>query len=275
VLAGLHFLVLTEKITWEEAADAPAEHRDFLTRYIAETGIQTNEVQRCWMLLPCFLEIARRTEAETFDLVEIGSSAGLNLEWDRYRYLYRAGTWGPHEARLELAGEERRPFPAALLGLAPRVRSRVGIDLNPIDASSDDGAMLLKSFVWPDQTWRLDLLDRAIASLRKDPPNLVRGDIADVLPRVLGERRRDSVTLVWQTAVLHYLSNSCTTQWRRPVRMKASWRSSKPSRRSPTTESTSASRFRCGPTGNAKKLRTRTSTAPGSSGSREYDELAF
>jgi hypothetical protein len=82
----------------------------------------------------------------------------------------------------------------------------VGIDLNPIDASSDDGAMLLKSFVWPDQTWRLDLLDRAIASLRKDPPNLVRGDIADVLPRVLGERRRDSVTLVWQTAVLHYLS---------------------------------------------------------------------
>jgi hypothetical protein len=157
------------------------------------------------MLLPCFLEIARRTKTETFDLIEIGPSAGLNLEWDRYRFLYKAGTWGPSESRLELSGEERRPVPRALLELAPHVRSRVGVDLNPIDASSDEGAMRLKSFVWPDQTWRLDLLERAIASLRKSPPNLVRGDIVDVLPRVLGERRSDSLTVVWQTAVLHYL----------------------------------------------------------------------
>ena len=63
----------------------------------------------------------------------------------------------------------------------------------------------MKSYVWADQSWRLELLDEAIASFRKNPPSIIRGDVADVLPEILAQRRRGSLTLVWQTAVLGYL----------------------------------------------------------------------
>jgi hypothetical protein len=172
---------------------------------VVEQSVQTNEVQRSWMLLPCFLEVARRTRAEEFDVIELGPSAGLNLIWDRYRYRYEAGTWGPEAARLELRGEERQPVPSELLSLAPRVRSRIGVDIAPIDVTTEEGARLLKAFVWPDQRWRFELLDQAIAVLREDPPELVRGDVVELLPGLLEGRTERALTLVFQTALFGYI----------------------------------------------------------------------
>jgi hypothetical protein len=65
----------------------------------------------------------------------------------------------------------------------------------------------LKSFVWADQQHRLELLDRAVATLREDPPELVRSDIAEALPDILARREPGALTVVWQTAVLGYLSD--------------------------------------------------------------------
>lgn len=206
VVAALHHLVLAGKTAWDDVPRSLVDHRDAIRRYVAEQGIQTNEVQRSWMLLPCILDVCARTGAERLDLVEIGASAGLNLVWDRYRYHYANGTWGPVDAPLELGGEERVPVPAELFVQTPRVRRRVGIELAPIDLTADEGVHLLKSFVWPDQTWRLEQLDRAVAALRRDPPELVHADAVDALPDVLAERTDDALMLVVQTAALGYVS---------------------------------------------------------------------
>jgi hypothetical protein len=167
--------------------------------------IQTNEVQRAWTLLPCFLELARRTGADAFDLVEIGSSAGLLLLWDRYRYRYEAGAWGPEDGLLELAGEERRPVPGELLALSPGVRRRVGIDRNPLDLRDPADLRLLESFVWAGQDERLDRLRRAAAALRETPPELVRGDLVELLPRELERRDDGALMVVLQSAALGYV----------------------------------------------------------------------
>jgi hypothetical protein len=202
LLGGLHYLVLGGEASWDDPLE---EHREFLTEFVATQGVQTNEVQRSWVLLPLFLRVAQRTGTEEFDLVELGSSAGLNLVWDRYRYVYEAGEWGGPEARLTLSAEEKKPVPGGLLALSPRVRRRVGIDRNPIDVTTDEGARLLKCFVWAGQSERLERLDRAIESLRADPPELLRGDIVEELPAVLAERRPDVLTVIFETATLGYL----------------------------------------------------------------------
>jgi hypothetical protein len=207
LLAALHFLALSSGVDpWEEPARVVDEHREWVTRFITEQGVQTNEVQRSWMLLPCFLEVARRGAAECLDLVELGPSAGLNLVWDRYRYRYAHGTWGEAGVPLELAGVERGQVPASLLELSLEVRGRVGVDLNPIDVTSDEGALLLKCFVWADQRQRLERLDRAVEAVRRDPPELVRGDVVTLLPEILSWRRDDALTVVFESAVLGYLS---------------------------------------------------------------------
>lgn len=209
LLGGLHYLALSEGIDpWSDPAPVLAERRDWLQRFIRTQTVQTNEVQRSWMLLPCFLEVALRTGVETFDLIELGPSAGLNLVWDRYGYGYEQGTWGASDAPLALTGEERRPVPGELLRLTPRVRQRRGIDLAPLDVTRQEDALLLKSFVWADQVDRLERLDRALETLRGDPPQLEQGDVVERLPALLAERLPGALTIVFQTAVRGYLSRA-------------------------------------------------------------------
>jgi hypothetical protein len=190
--------VLGGEASWDDPLDV---HADFLRRFVREQAVQTNEVQRSWALLPCLLRGAERLGVDEIDVVELGASAGLNLVWDRYRYAYASGAWGPPEAPLRLAGVERRRVPERLLRLAPRVRRRVGIDLTPVDATTAAGARLLASFLWADQTERLERLRRALEVVRAERPELVTGDIARELPNVLGERP----ALVFQTAVFGYV----------------------------------------------------------------------
>jgi hypothetical protein len=104
---------------------------------------------------------------------------------------------------LRLTGDERSRVPAALLDVAVHVARRVGIDLAPIDVTTDEGARLLQCFVWAGQEERFDRLTRAINVVRADPPELVRGDFAHELPNVL----RDRPTLVFQTAAFPYVSH--------------------------------------------------------------------
>ena len=208
MLAALHFLALSEDVDpWTDPASTVREHANWIAEFILTRGVQTNEVQRCWALLPCFLELARRAGAQSVDLIELGPSAGLNLVWDRYRYRYLAGEWGPADSPLRLAGVERAPVPSEILGTRPAVRRRVGVDLNPIDVGNDDGARLLKCFVWADQSERLHRLDLAIDALRGNPPTLVRGDFVSLLPELLAGRDDDALTIVFETAALGYVSS--------------------------------------------------------------------
>jgi hypothetical protein len=197
----LHYLVLAGDASWDDITSALEQHGAFLRRWTAEQGVQTNEVQRSWGILPGFLSLA---DGRRFDLLELGPSAGLNLLWDRYHYRYSTGTWG--ESGLELAGDDRVPPPAALLQRRVEVARRRGIDLSPIDATTEHGARLLQAFVWADQTARLERLRRAIDVLRDDPPELTRGDYVESLPALLADRLPDTQLVVFQTASTMYVS---------------------------------------------------------------------
>jgi hypothetical protein len=204
VFGGLHYLVLAGRASWDDPRAALRDERDFLRDWIAAGRVQTNEVGRCWWLLPCFLEAARRAGADTLDCVELGCSAGLNLLWDRYGYRYRNASIPP-SCTLQLGGEERAPVPATVLATGVRVRSRIGVDRGPPDLRDPEAVRLLQAFVWPGQHERLARLEAAVACWREDPPAIVTGDMLDELPALLGRRQDDGLLLVWQTAALNYL----------------------------------------------------------------------
>jgi hypothetical protein len=200
LLGGLHYQVLGGEARWDELDVALERHAQFLRGWCAEQEVQTNEVQRSWALLPAFLSL---DDGRPFDLLELGPSAGLNLLWDRYAYRYSSGTWGSGE--LELRGNDRIPPPEALLSRRVEVVRRRGVDLNPIDVTTDDGARILQAFVWPDQTTRLERLRQAIEVARRDPPELIRGDYVAELPSLLRDRVDGAQLVVFQTASTMYL----------------------------------------------------------------------
>jgi hypothetical protein len=205
LLGGLHYLSLADGVDpWSSLHEVLVEERQFLASFVAEQDVQTNEVGRCFALLPAFLELAR-LGGRPIELLELGPSAGLNLFVDRYRYRYRAGDWGDPDSSVVLAGEERRAVSRGLLGQQLEIGRRRGVDLNPVDLTSEEGVRLLSSFVWADQWDRTERLRRAIDVVRKDPPELVHGDYVEVLPALLAERDRDALTVLFQTASTQYL----------------------------------------------------------------------
>jgi hypothetical protein len=203
LLAGLHFLVLAGRASWDDPLE---QHADFLADFVRRQGVQTNEVQRLWVLLPLFLHATRGAEA--IDVVELGASGGLNLVFDRYRYVYEHGEWGSRDAALALRGTERTPLSPSLLAAELPVRSRVGIDRAPVDVTSAEGARLLESFVWAGQEERSARLRAAIDIVRDDPPRILRGDITEALPDLLESLPDGGLTLVFQSSVFEYIDDA-------------------------------------------------------------------
>ena len=204
LFGGVHYLELSGMVQhpWAKLRGVLEANREWLARFVAEQPIQTNEVQRCWGLLPGFLTVG---DERPVDLVELGPSGGLNLYWDRYAYRYGDERWGDPGAGLELSGSAEGGPPRDLLQKEVEVGRRIGIDRRPVDVTTDHGARLLEAFVWADQTDRLDRVRRAIEIARQDPPRLLDGDYVEVLPALLAERDLDILTVVYHSVSTVYL----------------------------------------------------------------------
>jgi hypothetical protein len=164
--------------------------------------VQTNEVRRCAPLLGGFLRVARATGLP-LRLLEIGSSAGLNLLFDRWRYELGPHRFGDPRSRLVLAAEWSGPPPD--LGAPLRVTSREGCDPRPIDLRDPAQRLRLLSFVWPDQAERLAALHAAIDVALEAPPRLVAMGAGDFLAGKLAAPVSGVATLIFQSVVWLYI----------------------------------------------------------------------
>lgn len=221
LFAAVHDLVLTEPdqelaewyatVTPEVRADDPyptfaalcRDRADDLRATIASRSTQTNEVARCAFYLPALSIIER--EVGPLSLVDVGASAGLNLNLDRYRYHYTpGGPCGPDSPVVIDAGTRGDPpVPSSM----PLISARVGLDASPVDAVDPAAARWLRACVWPDQVARSDRLRAALAIAADHPPEVRLGDaVASVagLAREAGEFGHPVVMNSW---VLNYLTD--------------------------------------------------------------------
>ncbi len=186
---------------WPAFRDALPEHRTEIRQLIAR-GCQTNEVGRSAALLGGFLEVAHRTRLP-LRILEIGASAGLNLRWDRYRYEAGDIGWGDEHSSVRFVHVFDAPPP---LDRMAEVVERKGCDLDPIDSTSDGGALTLRSLIWADQLGRLSRLDGAIDIARVMPVTVERMDAAAFLERELEAPRSDVATVVFHSIFVQYLT---------------------------------------------------------------------
>ncbi len=188
---------------WPPFEHALAAHQDRLREVVAQP-CQTNEAGRSAALLGGFLEAAHRTGLR-LRILELGASAGLNLRWDRYRYESPRGSWGDpgSPVRFEHAFEVPPP-----LNRTATVAERKGCDLNPIDPTSEEGALTLRSYVWPDQLGRLALLDGAIEIATEQPVEVERAGAADFVERELAASTPGVATVVYHSVFEQYLTSA-------------------------------------------------------------------
>lgn len=184
-------------------------HYEELCRMLPQVRMQTNEVTRCSNLLPAFEMVYKYGGERPLALIEIGASAGFNLFWDRYAYLYHFADRSPYavgpsssavQIECTLQGEHLPPFPKTM----PVVTSRVGLDLMPLDCLNEQDVRKLRAYIWPEEMWRYRLLDAVLAVAQQDPPRVLAGDASDLLPRLLADIPEGHTICVYHSfALLH------------------------------------------------------------------------
>jgi hypothetical protein len=241
LLAAVHFLLLSgddhplgqfyDTVASVRAlpydADAAARHGDVATVFtdfctarrsqleelIATRTTQTNEIGRCNALLPGLCHVAEWHGRETaLSLLDLGTSAGLNLLFDDYSFTYRTA-----EGASRATGSESSPVRLNctvrgdldnLPGLAlPALAERVGLDVSPVDLHSDDEARWLLACQWPDNPERFGRLRAAVENARASarPPRLEQGDMVTDLAEVAATVSGREPLVVFHSWVAAYL----------------------------------------------------------------------
>lgn len=178
--------------------------RDAVTAVLDTRHLQTNECGRSALIGPALTWLASRFET-ALGLIDVGTSAGLNLLCDRYRLDYGDhGATGPAESPVELrcrvvAG--RPPIAERL----PALASRVGIDREPVDLSDPDDARWQLACVWPD-TGRFERTEAAISLARHSPPPVIGGDANEVLGDALRTVPESALAVLVTTWAFAYFS---------------------------------------------------------------------
>jgi hypothetical protein len=190
------------------------ERADELAGLISSRRVQTNEVARCALFLPAFEWVARRVAHKPFALLEVGASAGLNLNWDRYAYAYGDGEfYGDANAPIVLTCEGRGALRPRMPQSFPRVHSCAGIDLHPNDVFDDDAMLWLRALVWPEQRARAERLQRAIALAREFPPRVMQGDALTFIAQWVRDIPRDVPIVLFHSFVLNQVDTAAREQY--------------------------------------------------------------
>lgn len=169
---------------------------------------QTNEVMRSAALLPGLLHVAARTGCP-LALLEIGSSAGLNLWCDRYRHEHGSWQWGDPNAAVTLSSAWQGVVPAEA-GAHMRIVRRAACDANPIDLRQPHEGLRLASFIWPEQTERLQRLRIASAEaarwLAQEGVAVEALAATDFVTRELRAPRSGCATVLMHSVVWQYIA---------------------------------------------------------------------
>jgi hypothetical protein len=188
--------------------DADTIIRDALHRFDTElvhwldSPPQTNETGRAGPIMAGLLLLAAEYGLR-FELIELGASAGLNQNLDRFGYRLGETGAGDPASQLQLAPEwEGRSPPKAEV----RVTARRAVDQGPVDVRDAAERERLIAYCWADQAERMRRLEAALALAARHPPNVERGDAAEFVEQALTQGQADGVCrAVFHTIFWTYL----------------------------------------------------------------------
>ncbi len=218
LLGGLFRLVLTDRAPelvpfypCLGGNEAPAEAWPHVRRVLGghvpelrralDVAPQTNETGRSTALLVGLFDVVRRCGLTKVRLLEPGASAGLNLLVDHFRFESPTWVFGPDESALRLVDAVVGP----VIAMPFEIVERRGCDLAPVDATTPEGQLTLRSFVWPFHVERHERLTQALDIARQHPVTVDRAGAGEWLEEQLSAPAPDDVvTVVWQSITQQY-----------------------------------------------------------------------
>ena len=130
----------------------------------------------------------------------------LFVNLDRFHYAYDDARWGDPTSPVRLSPQvEGSPPP-----LAGRLNvvARAGCDQLPVDIAREDQRLRLKAYLWPDQPYRLERLEAAMAVANAHPFQLTKEDAADFVDRELADRPNETAYVLMHSIMWQYMPDA-------------------------------------------------------------------
>jgi hypothetical protein len=181
---------------------ALVEHEALLLEWM-DSPPQTNEVRRAAIMAAGLSELAVLTPLP-FRLLELGSSAGLNLALDNMAITLAGTQFGNESSLLKLKPEWAGAAPATPFTIA----ERHGCDIAPVDLANAADVLRLRAYVWPDQMDRLERLDLAAGIARAIGVRVDKADAVEWTRRKLSEDAAGRCTVIVHTIAVQYLPSA-------------------------------------------------------------------
>jgi hypothetical protein len=221
-LAAVHFYILKDKkaalagyypsVTGKKTDSIPFdifkafvhEHQQGIIDLLQDRIVQTNVITRCNYLLPIFSNILSLTKKPS-TIIDIGASAGLNLNFDRYEYYYNdKKVYGESRVKLHCLIKEGKlpvikPFKIPV--------QKIGIDQHLIDLTNADDLMWLQALIWPDQTERFSMLQEALNEPGLSEIKLIKGSTIADYRKIIDAVNPDETLILYATHVLYQFSD--------------------------------------------------------------------
>ncbi|MCR5884381.1 DUF2332 domain-containing protein [Rhizobacter sp. J219] len=142
--------------------------RDFVAQHAAELRdcmrthtTQTNEIGRCAVLWPALHAVVVRSGTTRLALLDVGTSAGLNLGVDVYRYDAADTRRGVPLLPCTWHGPLRAPAAPT-----PQIVQRCGIDPAPVAVDDAVAVRWLRACLWPSDAARAERFEQAVQIAR-------------------------------------------------------------------------------------------------------------
>jgi hypothetical protein len=156
-------------------------HDGELARWLAHPT-QTNETARSAATMAALKLLTARFDLP-LELLELGASAGLNLNLSHYHYDLGGQSCGPAASPVQIAPLWHGAPPSAADPVILRAR---GVDLSPLDLRCAPIVERLHAFVWADKADRREHLEQALVVAKAHPPQVDQGDAVPWLAQQLG-----------------------------------------------------------------------------------------
>lgn len=177
-------------------------HAEDLLGWLAHPT-QTNEVARVAGLVAALLELGR-SKALPCEVLELGASAGLNLNFPHYAVQLGEVRACATTSAVTLAPQWRG---GAAPGGALTVTTARGVDLHPLDAGLEADRDRLAAYLWPGEGARAARLSAAIGIAQSCPPQVDTGlASAWLMSRLAQTRAPGTRRVVFHSMVLQYAS---------------------------------------------------------------------
>ena len=141
--------------------DFAAQHAAALRERMRTHTTQTNEIGRCAVLWPALHALAARSGTAELALLDVGTSAGLNLGVDVYRYDITDARPGVPLLSCEWQGTRRPPTTPI-----PKLVQRLGLDPTPVSVDDEVAVRWLRACLWPSDATRATRFEQAVQIAR-------------------------------------------------------------------------------------------------------------